>query len=83
MNTTRRAAPRATFLTLCTQRNIVLRSARVALVVGTLLALINHGDLLFGAEWTATRLAKILLTYCVPYGVATYAGVQTLRSRAD
>ncbi len=83
MDTTRHTAPSSTFLALCMQRSIVLRSARVALVVGTLLALINHGDLLFGAEWTAARLAKILLTYCVPYGVATYAGVQALRSRAD
>lgn len=59
---------------------VVRRSARVALVVGTLLVAINYGDralagALGGADWV-----KMLLTYLVPYGVATYAAVQAVRS---
>lgn len=41
------------------------------MVVGTVLNLINQGEVLFGApsiDWT-----KIILTYFVPYAVATYA----------
>ena len=67
------------FLALCGRREIIARSTRVALLVGTVLALINHGDLLFGAPLAPARIARILLTYCVPYAVATYASVQTLR----
>ncbi|MBI5263493.1 MAG: nitrate/nitrite transporter NrtS [Bradyrhizobium sp.] len=52
---------------------IPVRSTYVALVVGTILNLINQGDALFGAmsiNWT-----KIVLTYFVPYAVSTYGAV--------
>jgi len=59
---------------------VVRRSLRVAALVGTLLVAINYGDrALLGAIGCAD-LAKMLLTYCVPYGVATYAAVQAIRS---
>lgn len=45
----------------------------VALVVGTILNLINQGDALFGAA--AVSWAKAVLTYFVPYAVATYGAV--------
>ena len=46
------------------------RSLLVALVVGTVLNLINQGDALFvGAELTVWKAA---LTYMVPFCVATY-----------
>jgi hypothetical protein len=51
------------------------RSLYVALVVGTVLNLINQGDALFGAgsiDWL-----KVALTYCVPYLVCTYGAVAT------
>ena len=65
---------------LAIRRDIVLRSLRVALLVGTVLALINHGDRLFGAGLDMTAGAKILLTYFVPYAVATWSAVQTERA---
>jgi hypothetical protein len=58
---------------------IPLRSACVALVVGTILNLINQGDVIFGGmtiNWT-----KILLTYFVPYAVSTYGAVSFRMSR--
>jgi len=45
----------------------------VALVVGTVLNLINQGDALFGAG--AVNWLKIGLTYVVPYCVSTYGAV--------
>ena len=42
-------------------------------VVGTILNLINQGDALF--EGGHVNLAKIILTYAVPYCVATYGAV--------
>lgn len=49
------------------------RAAKLALVVGTLLVLINQWEALFGDEhidWI-----KFGLTYCVPYLVSTYTSV--------
>ena len=49
------------------------RSLAAAVVVGTILNLINQGDaLLSGAELDFT---KIILTFAVPYCVATYGAV--------
>jgi hypothetical protein len=42
-------------------------------IVGTILNLINQGDALFGGG--RVDLAKLLLTYAVPYCVATYGAV--------
>ena len=55
------------------------RSSCVALLVGTILNLINQGDAIFGAvpiNWT-----KILLTYLIPYTVSTYGAVSYRMSR--
>lgn len=52
---------------------IPLRSFYVAVMVGTVLNLINQGDALFG--YTDVNWAKLLMTYCVPYLVATYGAV--------
>ena len=49
------------------------RSLMAAIVVGTILNLINQGDALFGErrlDWL-----KVVLTYIVPYCVATYGAV--------
>ena len=41
-----------------------------AMVVGTLLIAINHGDAILGGVWPPT--IKIILTYCVPYCVTSW-----------
>ncbi len=59
------------------------RSLRVALVVGTVLCLINQGDALLGDG--TMNWAKAALTYVVPYLVSTYGAVSFrmgLRGRA-
>jgi hypothetical protein len=60
-------------LRCCLSDGVPRRSLVVALVVGAILNLINQGDaLVAGAPpaWT-----KILLTFLVPYCVATYGAV--------
>jgi len=57
----------------CVSDGVPRRSLVVALIVGTILNLINQGDALFGdglVNWT-----KIGLTFAVPYFVATYGAV--------
>jgi len=67
------------WLKLALRRDIVSRSLRVGLVVGTLLAVINHGDRLLSADIDMTMLWKIILSYLVPYSVSTWASVQSAR----
>jgi hypothetical protein len=54
------------------------RSLFAALVVGTILNLINQGDALFGT--VPVNWFKITLTYFVPYAVSTY-GAASVRMR--
>lgn len=49
------------------------RSLAVALVVGTVLNVINHGDAMLGSA--PVNWLKIALTYLVPYVVCTYGAV--------
>lgn len=70
------------FLTLARSRDVVLRASKIALVVGTLLILINHGQALLNLDITLSRCIQIVLTYCVPYAVSTYSSVQAQRHSA-
>lgn len=66
------------WLELACAPEVTRRSLRVAMVVGTLLALINHGPALASHDITAVRLLQIVFTYLVPYGVSTYSRVEAL-----
>ncbi|MEW6403388.1 MAG: nitrate/nitrite transporter NrtS [Chloroflexota bacterium] len=68
------------FLLLCISRNIVRRAGYTALVVGTLLTVINHGDALLHGQMDPTRVLKIILTVCVPYIVSTVSSASTVLS---
>ncbi len=68
------------FISYALDAGVPRRSFGVAVVVGTILNLINQGDALFGGrtlDWT-----KIALTFAVPYCVATYGAV-SYRMRQD
>ena len=69
------------WLRLATSRPVVRRAATVALVVGTVLVAINHGDALLRGDISFGRILRILLTICVPYCVSTYSSVGALRDR--
>lgn len=63
------------------QTDIVIRSAKVAGVVGSLLTMINHGDTIWFYGLDLKLALKVGLTYCVPYGVSTFASVSTTLNR--
>ena len=57
----------------CVSDGVPRRSLIVALIVGAILNLINQGDALFTdgqLNWT-----KLILTFAVPYCIATYGAV--------
>jgi hypothetical protein len=55
------------------------KAVMTALVVGTILAIINHGDFILKGE--SINFFKILLTYCVPYCVTTWGAIHGKRVR--
>src|SRR6516162_6752451 len=57
------------------------RSLSVALIVGTVLNLINQGDALLGLA--SINWLKLILTYCVPYVVCTYGAVSYQLKKAN
>jgi hypothetical protein len=50
------------------------------MIVGTLLAAINHGDLIVGGHWMPAMLWKIPLTYAMPFLVATWGALSNSRT---
>jgi Mg/Co/Ni transporter MgtE len=60
-------------------RVIFIRSIRVSLVVGTVLAIINHCDAIIDGTFNSTNLFQVILTYLVPFLVATYGSVSHAR----
>jgi hypothetical protein len=61
---------------------VVRRALRYALVVGSLLVVINHGDALSRGEISVQRLLRMALTMAVPYVVSTASSVSALRERS-
>ena len=60
-------------------RPMLKRSLAVAMVVGTILTLLNHGGTIFAADWTTGLYWKIPITFCVPFCVATYGALTSSR----
>jgi hypothetical protein len=72
------------FLGIALRREIVGRAVRTALVVGTVVAVINHGPAIAALSREPLRFFQIGLSYLVPYFVATYAAAhQELRHKAQ
>jgi hypothetical protein len=57
----------------------VRRSLAVAAVVGTLLILINQGNVILAGNAPDSLAWKIPLTYTVPYCVATFGAIMNAR----
>ena len=56
-------------------------SAKVAVVVGTILTAINQGDLILRGK--RPPVSKVLLTYCVPFLVSAYGAVRAKQKLYD
>lgn len=56
-------------------RQVARRAAIVAVIVGTILAFINHGDLIVSGTLTATCWIKMVATCLVPYTVSSVTAV--------
>lgn len=64
------------FLDALVARRTVFRALKVCSVVGTILILINQGDMIVLGEFPP--LWKIIFTYLVPYCVSSYSTAMLL-----
>jgi hypothetical protein len=69
------------WLSIAGRRDVAIRALKLAAVVGTILAAINHGDKILGLALDAADTIKIGVTYFVPYCVSTISSVAALRAR--
>ena len=74
---TQEAAPLA--LAAAFERRVVRRALAFAVIVGTVLIAINHGDALLAGDIDGTRWFKMALTLLVPYVVSTWSSVLAVR----
>jgi len=66
-----------------TYRPVCGRAMTVGLIVGTILVVINQGDVLVSGHLTALVAGKIGLTYLVPFSVSTYSALEANRLRGS
>ena len=69
-----------TWIDIATRPAVVRRALKYALIVGTLLILINHGDAILRGDVPVDHLLRMGLTTLVPYVVSTLSSVEALRS---
>jgi tetrahydromethanopterin S-methyltransferase subunit H len=65
------------WFSLAVEIKTLKRSIKVAVIVGTILMLINHGDIILYGDIEVHHMLKIILTYLVPYLVSTYSSVES------
>jgi len=68
------------YLNVAFSKSVVQTATKVALLVGTLLVMINHYSAISSLHFTEQAFFQIALTYCVPYAVSTYSSVKYIRS---
>ena len=78
---TKKQGDKRSLISYCLERTTLLFAFKLALIVGTILALINHGEAIFTGHLTFDQLIPMLITYCVPFSVSMYSQVQGKRER--
>jgi len=69
------------FFSYAIDKVCIYRSVKIALVIGTINALVTQYDAVFHRTLTPTNIFQIMLTYIIPFGVATISSA--LQARRD
>lgn len=59
---------------------VIYKNLLVALIVGTILTIINQGDIIMGGD---IYVWKVVLTYIVPFLVSSYGAYSALSARGS
>lgn len=71
----------ASFWVLASSGQVVRSALKVSLIVGSVLAFINHGPAIVQMSLSMEQVVQILLTYMVPYCVSTYSAVRAIQNQ--
>ncbi len=64
-----------------TSRNLIL-ACKVSLIVGSILNMVNSFEAIVNLDFTFKNTAKIIFTYCVPFGVSLYSSIKSQKKAA-
>jgi hypothetical protein len=67
----------------CARREHLRKTLAIALVVGTILTLINQADVIIGGDAKALTWVKAGLNYCVPFIVSNLGLLAGKRTEAE
>ena len=70
-------------LRICLRREHLRRTLKIAVVVGTILTLINQLDVIIRGDATALTWVKATLNYCVPFIVSNLGLLAGKRAELD
>lgn len=62
-------------LSIATNKEIITKALKIALVVGILLNIINQGDKLIILDFENINYIKFILTFFVPFSVSMYTAI--------
>ena len=65
------------------RKDVAFRAFKIALIVGVILAGINHGDHIIKGEMTGNNWIKIMITFCVPYCVSSFSSVMAIKKEQN
>lgn len=65
------------------RREHLRRTVKIALVVGTILTLINQADVILGGDAETLTWVKVGLNYCVPFVVSNLGLLAGKRAEAE
>ena len=71
------------FFDLAFRKSVIRRAIKIALIVGCILALINHGDRIIFQDMKSVDWLKILFTFLVPYTVSTISSVLAIKREIE
>ena len=62
-------------------KSVAVRAAKVAIIVGVILAFINHGGVILSGDITTECWVKMLLTCLVPYSVSSITATMNIMEK--
>lgn len=62
---------------LATEKSTLYRALRVSLVVGIILTLINHPQIVKNFSFSGLNKVQVMLTFLVPFAVSTYSSLMS------
>ncbi|MEM6512573.1 MAG: nitrate/nitrite transporter NrtS [Pseudomonadota bacterium] len=69
------------WLKLAKQAVVVRRGLKVGLTVGSILTVVNYGEVLISGSFDPGDWWRVVLLFVVPYCASTYAGIDAMRVR--